>query len=83
MRGLSRTMGVFILIFHILSTSHVQTPCPEKYKDQPPWQTVVRIASVSIYPEKWNTNENWIRIEKRVWETGRKTGRINRLISIH
>ncbi len=74
MRGLSRTMGVFILIFHILSTSHAQTPCPEKYKGQPPWQTVVRIASVSIYPEKWNKDENWIRIENRVCETVEKSG---------
>lgn len=46
-----------------VSTSPGQEILSGKYANQPQNQTIVRIASVSVFPEKWNKQTNWDRIE--------------------
>lgn len=40
----------------------------EKYRDVMPTKTNVRIASISVIPDKWEKEKNWNRIAKKVRE---------------
>jgi len=66
MRGLLATTGVFILIMTFLSTSHAQSIRLNKYQDSPQKQFNMHIASLSIYPKKWDKAANWTKIETMV-----------------
>jgi hypothetical protein len=37
-----------------------------KYEGKPQSISQIRVASVSIIPDKWEKNSNWLRIEKMV-----------------
>ncbi len=66
MRRLLLTTGVFILIMSVLSTSHAQSMRLGKYQDSPQKHLEMHIASLSIYPEKWDKPANWTKIETMV-----------------
>lgn len=52
----------------ILSTSHTQTLCLDKYNNQAQKQKTAHIASASVFPEKWDKNENRRRIKAHAYE---------------
>jgi predicted amidohydrolase len=61
---------LFIIITIILSNYELQAQRIdfEKYNKVIPIKTRIRIASISVIPDKWEKERNWIRIEKKVRE---------------
>ena len=66
---MKRLTIITILISIVCTASSIASPVQlrlDKYAGQPQQMTNVQIASISVFPEKWNKETNWTRIEKMV-----------------
>ncbi len=59
---------LFFLMYYTTASflTHAQEIHLDKYKNQPQTITKIRVASVSVFPEKWEKEINWNRIEHLV-----------------